>query len=104
MTAANAHAVRTALEAAGIVLLDPVEQVHDGGVALKPGAKPRKALSENGADLSSGHAGLDVRDQDMAAYWREHPEQWLGMSNTGRRVLSVEMFGDAFAADEAFGV
>ena len=104
MTAANAHAVRTALEVAGIVLLDPVEQVHDGGVALKPGAKPRKALSENGADVTSSDAGLDMRDPDMAAYWIEHPEQWLAISNTGRRVLSAEMFGDAFAADEAFGV
>jgi hypothetical protein len=44
MTAANTHAVRVALEAAGILFLDAEAGVHDGGVALKPGAKPRAGL------------------------------------------------------------
>jgi hypothetical protein len=39
----------------------------------------------------------------MAAYWAERPEQWAALSDTARQVLSTEMFGDAFAADEAFG-
>ncbi len=101
MTAANAHAVRSALEAAGILFLDPVEDMHDGGVALKPGAKPRRGLIDGepiGRENNSKGPGAD-----MAAYWRAHPEEWSAISNAGRRVLSAEMFGDISAADEFFG-
>jgi hypothetical protein len=44
MRVANAQAVRSALEAAGILFLDADAGVHDGGVVLKPGTKPRAGL------------------------------------------------------------
>jgi hypothetical protein len=103
MTAANAHAVRSALEGAGIFFLDPVEGLHDGGVALRPGAKPRAGLDEDGTDTGDERGGLKALDADMAAYWSQHPDQWASLSEIGRHVLSTEMFGDAYAADEVFG-
>jgi hypothetical protein len=39
----------------------------------------------------------------MADYWAERPEQWASFSQSGRQALSIEMFGDPYAADEAFG-
>ena len=101
MTAANAHAVRSALEAAGILFLDPVEGVHDGGVALRPGAKPRRGLIDGVTIARKDNA--KALDADMAAYWREHPKEWSAISNAGRHILSAEMFGDISAADEFFG-
>jgi hypothetical protein len=29
----------------------------------------------------------------MADHWRDHPEEWAVLSQAGRNVLSVEMFG-----------
>jgi hypothetical protein len=101
MTAANTHAVRSALETAGILFLDPVEDVHDGGVALRPGAKPRRGLVDG--ETMGRKDNVNALDADMAAYWREHPQEWSAISNAGRHILSAEMFGDISAADEFFG-
>lgn len=105
MTAANAHAVRSALEAAGVILLDPAEGVHDGGVALKPGAKPRAGLPSREGVTGDGEDGLKALEgaEEMVAYWSGHAAEWAALSLTGRYILTREMFGAPEAPDEFSG-
>jgi hypothetical protein len=95
--------LRRTFEEAGVVFLDAKDGEHTPGVALKWGVEiPRRSEGAHDPAKDSG-GGLKALDQEMADYWAERPEQWARLSESGRHVLSTEMFGDAFAADEAFG-
>jgi hypothetical protein len=38
----------------------------------------------------------------LASYWLDHPREWARLSEAGRAVLSIEMFGFPEAGDELF--
>lgn len=94
----------SAFEGAGLVFLPAVEGVHNATVAPMWNSED-PALKAGGAETKGkrGSSGLKALDQEMANYWAERPERWASLSPSGRRALSVEIFGDPIAADEAFG-
>jgi transcriptional regulator with XRE-family HTH domain len=100
---ATVEAIRKAFEAAGIDFIEPEEGVRGPGVAFKWGISvaDRGVKNEGDGDQSSGLEALEGAE-GMAAYWRTHPHEWLALSQTGRNVLSVEMFGFPEGGDEAF--
>jgi transcriptional regulator with XRE-family HTH domain len=95
--------LRRTFEEAGVVFLDANDGVHTPGVALKWGVEIPRRSEGTQQPTEDGVGGLKALDREMADYWAERPEQWARLSETGRQVLSTEMFGDGFAADEAFG-
>jgi transcriptional regulator with XRE-family HTH domain len=102
---ATVEAIRNAFEAAGIEFIEPEDGVRGPGVALKWGASAaadRAQKSEGDGDGSGGLKALQGAEA-IAAYWRARPKEWAALSQTGRNVLSVEMFGFPEAGDEAFG-
>ena len=40
--------------------------------------------------------------EPLASYWLDHPREWAKLSEAGRAVLSIEMFGFPEAGDELF--
>jgi hypothetical protein len=78
-----------------------VEGVRGRGVAFKWGAEVSRPTIIG--DASDEDGGAKALDQEMADYWRERPEQWALLSEGGRQTLSMDMFGDPYAADETFG-
>jgi transcriptional regulator with XRE-family HTH domain len=92
-----------ALEAAGIVFSEHVEGVRGPSVALKWELEMSLRSKDTTKAAAPGASGLKALDQEMADYWAERPEQWASFSQSGRQALSIEMFGDPYAADEAFG-
>jgi transcriptional regulator with XRE-family HTH domain len=106
------------LDAAGVQFLNAEDGVGGYGVRLKLGVDiPDRARKENSAGDAS-ERGLDAlsweddysgmrpteKDPELVAYWSAHPQQWASLSETGKRVLNDMMFGDLYAADEAFGI
>jgi transcriptional regulator with XRE-family HTH domain len=100
--------IREAFEAAGIEFLDDVQDVGGVGVRMKAGFKPvTRGTEEDSKDGESDNALKAEpieKDPKLVAYWAERPELWASFSATGRHALSIEMFGDPYAADEAFGI
>jgi transcriptional regulator with XRE-family HTH domain len=96
--------LRDALEQAGVKFIPPMDDVHDGGAALKPGVKPRAGLGSSEGD-GTGDGGLKALEgaEEAEAFWRANPGAWAALSQTGRYVLSREIFGAPEAGDEAFG-
>jgi hypothetical protein len=123
MLPATAWAVRTAIENAGVVLIDEEEGVTGPGARLKWGVAPSARQPGEGADTGDeGKGGLkaawdDIEeaadldallgeapapDPDTAEYWRTAPELWASLSEGGRETLSRSMFGDCRAAGEGY--
>jgi transcriptional regulator with XRE-family HTH domain len=100
---ATIEAIRKAFEAAGIDFIDPEEGIRGPGLALRWGvsAAGEAAKGERDGDSSGGLKALEGAE-GMAAYWQAHPLEWAALSQTGRNVLSVEMFGFPEGGDEAF--
>ena len=91
-------------EKAGIEFLSDEGSVGGLGVRFKPGFKEPDAASEAPHETRDGtNGGMKALDAELFEHWRQRPELWAGLSPAGRGVLSEAMFGDAFAADEAFG-
>ena len=100
---ATIEAIRRALEAAGIEFIDPVEGKRGPGVALKWGTVVGD--SQGGKETGKGgDGGLKALRgaEPLASYWLDHPREWARLSEAGRAVLSIEMFGFPEAADELF--
>jgi len=101
---ATIEAIRRALEAAGIEFIDPEEGERGPGVALKWGTVVSSNLS--GKDASTGGDGGGLKAlhgaEPLASYWLDHPREWARLSQSGRAVLSIEMFGFPEAGDELF--
>jgi transcriptional regulator with XRE-family HTH domain len=96
--------LREVLEEAGVAFID-ANGAAGAGVRLKLGVEPtppKRTTSGSAETAEDGDDVVKVLDQDMADYWRERPELWAQLSEGGRQALSDEMFGDPFAADEAF--
>jgi transcriptional regulator with XRE-family HTH domain len=93
------------LEAAGIEFQMPEEGVRGPGVGLKWGVEIALRSQDYGETEGRGEGGIKALEgaEDMAAYWAERQELWASFSLLGRQALSVEMYGDPYAADEAFG-
>ena len=100
---ATIEAIRRALEAAGIEFIDPEEGKRGPGVALKWGTVVGNSLTgkETG---NGGDGGLKALHgaEPLASYWIDHPREWARLSEAGRAVLSIEMFGFPEAGDELF--
>ena len=100
---ATIEAIRRALEAAGIEFIDPEEGKRGPGVALKWGMVVGEGLT--GKEIGKGGGGglKALRGAEpLASYWLDHPREWAKLSQAGRAVLSIEMFGFPEAADELF--
>ena len=122
MLPATAWAVRTAIENAGVVLIDEEEGVTGPGARLKWGvAPPTRQPGEGTAAGEAGEGGMkaawdDIEDADldallgeapglnpdMAEMWQADPELWARLSQGGRETLSTRMFGDCRAAGEGY--
>jgi transcriptional regulator with XRE-family HTH domain len=96
--------LQEALERAGVKFIPPVDGVHDGGVALKPGVKPRAGLGgSEGAGSDDGGLKALEGAEEAEAFWLANPAVWAALSQTGRYVISREIYGTPDAGDEAFG-
>jgi hypothetical protein len=98
--------LRNAFENAGVEFFDAIPEVRGPGACLKWGVEvTERAPSEDGTVQDDGEGNLKALEaaEDIAAYWAERPEQWAALSDTGRQALSTGIFGDIFAADDAFG-
>ena len=101
---ATIEAIRRAFEAAGIEFIDPEEGKRGPGVALKWGTVVSSNLSGKDASASGDGGGLKALHgaEPLASYWIDHPREWAKLSDAGRAVLSIEMFGFPEAGDELF--
>ena len=101
---ATIEAIRRALEAAGIEFIDPVEGKRGPGVALKWGTVVGDSPGGKETGRSGDGGGLKARRgaEPLASYWLDHPREWSRLSEAGRAVLSIEMFGFPEAGDEPF--
>ena len=101
---ATIEAIRRALEAAGIEFIDPEEGKRGPGVALKWGTVVGD--SQGGKETGKGGDGGGLKAlrgaEPLASYWLDHPREWARLSEAGRAVLSIEMFGFPEAGDELF--
>jgi len=95
---ATIEAIRRALEAAGIEFIDPEEGKRGPGVALKWGTVVGDSLAAKETGRGGDGGGL------TALHGAEpfHPREWAKLSEAGRAVLSIEMFGFPEAGDELF--
>ena len=101
---ATIEAIRRALEAAGIEFIDPEEGKRGPGVALKWGTVvgDSKDAQETGKGADGGGLKALHGAEPLASYWLDHPREWANLSEAGRAVLSIEMFGFPEAGDELF--
>jgi hypothetical protein len=101
---ATIEAIRRALEAAGIEFIDPEEGKRGPGVALKWGTVVGNSLTgkETGKGGDGGGLKALYGAEPLASYWLDHPREWAKLSEAGRAVLSIEMFGFPEAGDEFF--
>ena len=101
---ATIEAIRRALEAAGIEFIDPEEGKRGPGVALKWGTVVGDSQSGKEAGKGGDGGGLKALRgaEPLASYWLDHPREWARLSEAGRAVLSIEMFGFPEAGDELF--
>jgi transcriptional regulator with XRE-family HTH domain len=89
-------AVQRTLEEAGLAFIEPEEGVTEPGVAPRWGVTLPEAGSrgaEAGLPDDGGLKALNADAEEMAAYWRERPAEWMALSPAGRDALTVEMFG-----------
>jgi|SRR5271157_4790361 len=100
---ATIEAIRRAHEAAGIEFIDPEEGKRGPGVALKWGTVVSSSLGGKDASASGDGGGFKALGAEpLASYWLDHPREWASLSEAGRAVLSIEMFGFPEAGDELF--
>ena len=101
---ATIEAIRRALEAAGIEFIDPEEGKRGPGVALKWGTVVGDSLAGKETGKGGDGGGLKALRgaEPLASYWLDHPREWARLSEAGRAVLSIEMFGFPEAGDELF--
>ncbi len=85
--------------------MDPVEGKSGPGVALNWGTVVSSSLGGKDASASGDGGGLKALRgaEPLASYWLDHPREWARLSEAGRAVLSIEMFGFPEAGDELFG-
>jgi hypothetical protein len=123
MLLATAMAVRTAIENAGVVLIDEEEEVTGPGARLKWGVKIQRRVDGEGAAAGEDGAGgvtaawedieeaadleallsePEALNPDMAEMWRDDPDLWARLSQGGRETLSRRMYGDTRAVDEEY--
>ena len=102
---ATIEAIKRALKAAGIEFIDPEEGKRGPGVALKWGTVVGTGLGGKDASASGDGGGLKALHgaEPLASYWLDRPHEWARLSEAGRAVLSIEMFGFPEGGDEAFG-
>jgi transcriptional regulator with XRE-family HTH domain len=94
-----------AFDAAGIEFLPVQDEVSGLGVRFRFGFDEPSRTSDSDSDggtPTSGRKPLKGSEDDVS-YWTTHPHEWAALSQASRHVLSADMFGDAYAADEAFG-
>ena len=101
---ATIEAIRRALEAAGIEFIDPEEGKRGPGVALKWGTVVSSNVGGKNAGTGGDGGGLKALHgaEPLASYWLDHPREWAKLSEAGRAVLSIEIFGFPEAGDELF--
>ena len=101
---ATIEALRRALDAAGIEFIDPIEGKRGPGVALKWGTVVGDSQGANETGKGGDGGGLKALRgaESLASYWLDHPREWARLSEAGRAVLSIEMFGFPEAGDELF--
>jgi transcriptional regulator with XRE-family HTH domain len=94
-----------AFDEAGIEFQPAREGEHGYGLRFRDGfIEPSRAESDPDAPASPKGRRSPLKGcEDMAAYWSGHPAEWAALSQTGRYVLSSDMFGAPEAGDEAFG-
>jgi transcriptional regulator with XRE-family HTH domain len=94
-------ALAKAFEADGIVFLEASDTLATGvGVRIGSEAAKRMGASGGGADKDGGlkaaaweeEPPVPAEIEKLRAYWRDHPDQWAALSETGRRTLSEKMF------------
>jgi transcriptional regulator with XRE-family HTH domain len=95
-------ALQRAFEDAGIEFLEAADGVGGPGVRWRLGVKipydkKREAASE--AASRGGAKALDREVNDLASFWRDHPDDRAALSQTSRAVLSRDMIGDAFGEE-----
>jgi len=89
-----------AFEAGGIVFLPEKEGIHSATVALAWGVAdpalrgdaPSKKGAAGGKPVQSSALHEDA--DELSAYFWSRPEQWAGLSATGKHVLATAMFGE----------
>jgi transcriptional regulator with XRE-family HTH domain len=85
------EAIRKVLEDAGIELIAPEEGVRGPGAALRWGVSLQHSHDREREDEGNGKAADGP--EAMAAYWRNHPQEWAELSQASRDLLSIEMSG-----------
>jgi transcriptional regulator with XRE-family HTH domain len=102
---ATLQIIQRVMEDHGIIFLD-AQEGRGPGVATKLNANIPSAASSEGLGNEGGRTegGAKALDYGMAAHWARYPDRWSALPEIGRHVLSEEMFGDPYAADEAFGI
>ena len=114
------EALRRAFEEAGLLFIDPVEGVHGATVAFKWGVAPParqpgegtatgeddtgglKAAWDDDADLDALLSEPEGLDPDMAEMWRDDPELWAKLSQSGRETSAARMYGTRAVSEEYF--
>jgi transcriptional regulator with XRE-family HTH domain len=92
-------------EKAGIEFLADEGAVGGLGVRFKPGFNEPDVASDAAREAPDGKNGvLKALDAELFEHWRQRPELWAALSPAGRGALSEAIFGDALAAEQAFGV
>jgi transcriptional regulator with XRE-family HTH domain len=94
------HALKEALETAGIEFVDAVEGKRGPGVILKWEAELQQRQEQQSRSESGGNGGVKALDANLAQYWQDRPELWWSLSQAGRCALSSAMYGDSYTADE----
>jgi transcriptional regulator with XRE-family HTH domain len=96
--------LRRAFEEHGLRFIDEEEGVTGPGVAFtwNTALSQRADQTSSGADDNEG-GETKALDHEMAEYFREHLNEWDAFREASKHALSMAMYGDPYAADEAFG-
>jgi transcriptional regulator with XRE-family HTH domain len=95
---------RTFEEQGGLRFIDEQEGVTGPGVAFtwNTALSQRASLASPSVDGNEG-GETKALDHEMAEYFREHLSEWDAFREASKQALSMAMYGDPYAADEAFG-
>jgi transcriptional regulator with XRE-family HTH domain len=94
-----------AFDDAGIEFLPLQEGEHGHGVRFRSGfTEPsRDEIEVEGATEAKKPRKPVKGAEEMEAFWLANPSAWAALSQTGRYVISREIYGTPEAGDEAFG-
>jgi transcriptional regulator with XRE-family HTH domain len=94
-----------AFDEAGIELLPLQEGEHGHGVRFRSGfMEPSRTEPDIDGATEAKKPRKPIKGAEEAeAFWRANPGAWAALSQTGRYVLSRDMFGAPEAGDDAFG-